>query len=624
MDKVVSRPELREVRRRQLIGAAIASIAKRGLGRTTLAHVAGKARLSRGIVNFYFKSKDALLLAALNSISDEYRAWWKRAVAEAEPTPAARLDAMIEADFAPDVASGDRAFVWNTFRAEARGRRNYWKLLTDVDREFTDALAEQCAKLSPGAPAALSDPETVARALCAMMNGFWQDHSMNPAGFDCEQAKHACRVFLAGFYPDAIRPHIDARRPAGKAPQRPARRKAHGTANGTAAGLSAQSLPGWTYDDAGFFELEKSHIFAPAWHLVGHLSELAAPGDYATLDVVDERAIVIRGTDGELRAFHNVCPHRASRLVRDEAGNCPRALACPYHGWTFDFEGNLKAVPAEKAFAGLDRSRYGLKSIELEEWMGFVFVRFSGDGPPVAERMGAYAAELAPYRIAEMAPMSEPWRHSIDVDWKNVMDNYLEGYHIATGHPGLYRLFGSNYEVEVQGSGVGRAFSWLRDRRSSVWSEGLYQSLLPDVPELPERRRRAWVYYHIFPTTTIGVFPDQIAYFQMYPTGPGRTVYRARTYAHPDKSREMRAARFLNRRINALVQEEDELLVDWVQRGLRSSSYSTGLLSEKEICIRQFHDLVRDAVPAARSIERPPAGRVGEANRRLGKGRAAR
>ena len=487
MDQLVSRPALREVRRRQLIDAAIASIARRGLARTTLAHVAGKAKLSRGIVNFYFKSKDALLLAALTCISDEYRAWWKRAVAEAEPTPAARLDAMIEADFAPEVGSSDMAFVWNAFRAEARGRPSYRTLLTDVDREYTDALGDLCAKLSTDAAAA--SPDTVARALCAMMNGFWQDLSMDPAGFERDKAMHACRVFLAGFYPDAFGPRIDGKVPAAKTPQAPARRKTKGAADG----YSAQSLPGWTYDDAGFFELEKTHIFAPAWHLVGHVSELTATGDYVTLDVVDERAIVIRGENGKLRAFHNVCPHRASRVVRDHAGSCPRALVCPYHGWTFDFDGKLKAVPAENAFPDLDKARYGLRPIELKQWMGFVFVRFAGDGPPVAEMMGAYEAELAPHRIAEMKPLGDHWLSAIDVDWKNVMDNYLEGYHIATGHPGLYRLFGSNYEVEVQSTGVGRAFSWLRDKRSAVWSEGLYQSLLPEVSGLPEDRRRAWV-----------------------------------------------------------------------------------------------------------------------------------
>ncbi len=171
--------------------------------------------------------------------------------------------------------------------------------------------------------------------------------------------------------------------------------------------------------------------------------------------------------------------------------------------------------------------------------------------------------------------------------------------------------------MEVKASGVGRAFSWMRDKPSSNWSERHYQRLLPEVAHLPEGWRRAWVYYNIFPSTTLNVFPDHVSYFQIFPAGPGRTALRARAYGLADGRREMRAARYLNGRINDRVQLEDETLIDWVQGGLRSSAYGAGLLCDKEICLRQFHDAIRAALPVARAPEPPPAGRIAEANRAL-------
>jgi phenylpropionate dioxygenase-like ring-hydroxylating dioxygenase large terminal subunit len=380
-----------------------------------------------------------------------------------------------------------------------------------------------------------------------------------------------------------------------------------------AAEAPIPTLPAWTYRNAEFFALERERLFLANWMVVAHVSELAQPGDYATLDLLGERAVVVRGEDGALRAFHNVCRHRAAAVVKDGAGRCPEGgIRCPYHGWLYGLDGRLKAVPGEASFPGLDKAAFGLKPLDLEILLGFVFVRFRPGGPSLAERLAPYLPELASYRLEEMEPRgSTVWEVDYEVDWKNIMDNFLEGYHVPVGHPGLYRLFGGRYDSEVREGGVSRSIHWLRDRPSANWSERHYQTLLPEMSHLPVERRRAWSYYALLPNFAFDLYPDMIDFFQAIPLGPGRCRLRGRAYhRRGDNRRALRAAQYLNRRINRQVQREDEDLIRSVQSGLASSSYGTGILSSKEVCLRQLHDMLREALPVARLAEPPEPGRM--------------
>ncbi|MEX2298669.1 MAG: aromatic ring-hydroxylating dioxygenase subunit alpha [Dongiaceae bacterium] len=375
-----------------------------------------------------------------------------------------------------------------------------------------------------------------------------------------------------------------------------------------------ETLPGWAYSSAEFFALEKEHLFLSNWQIVCHVSELPNPGAYVTLDLLGERAVAVRGEDGEIRAFYNVCRHRAAAVVKGRSGSCRHALRCPYHGWTYGLDGALKAVPGEKSFPGLDKPGFGLTQIEAEVWMGFVFVRFRAGGPSVAERMAHYAPELAPYRFADMIPAGDIWKTEPGVDWKNVMDNYLEGYHVPVGHPGLYRLFGVGYETDVKPGHVSRAMHWLHDTPSENWTEGRYQALLPEIDHLPAARRRAWAYYTLLPNIAFDVYPDQIDFFHVVPTAPGKCRIRSRAYRLPNPSPTLKAVQYLNWRINAQVQYEDEELIRSVQEGLGSESYGSGILSEKEMCLAQMHDYVRSVLPVATLPEPPAPGTMAAVN----------
>jgi phenylpropionate dioxygenase-like ring-hydroxylating dioxygenase large terminal subunit len=384
-----------------------------------------------------------------------------------------------------------------------------------------------------------------------------------------------------------------------------------------------ETLPGWTYDNAEFFALEREHLLLSSWALAGHRSDLKVPGDFLSVESCGERGLVVLGVDGKLRGFFNTCRHRAHALVSAESGSCGHAIRCPYHGWTYDFEGKLKAIAAEKTFPAIDKAEFGLRPIEVEEFLGFVFVRFKSGGTSVAERFAPYRAEMEAYRTTEMVSRGTGWHCDIAVDWKNLIDNYLEGYHVPTGHPGLQRLFGSSYTAESQPSGVSRQVGIIRDKLSENWSERMYQRIAPQPEHLPEARRRAWCYYTLLPNMALDFYPEQVTSFEVMPMGPGRCRLRARRWTLPERDRRHRAAQYLSYRINSQVQREDEELVASVQRGLTSRGYAFGIFSEKEAALRQLHQMVRQAVPVAHMSEPPTQGTLAAVNTKLSQGLAA-
>ncbi len=370
------------------------------------------------------------------------------------------------------------------------------------------------------------------------------------------------------------------------------------------AELEAQSLPAWIYRDAEFFERERDAIFRPSWQLVCHLSDVPRPGDFHTFDFLDESVVVVRTEEG-VRAFHNVCRHRAARLLDGPRGSCGRRITCPYHAWTYALDGRLVGVPQREAFAGLDAARHGLAMLEHEVFMGFIFVRLAPGLPSVREMAAPYAAEMAAYRLEELVPWGRVALRPRAVNWKNVADNFSDGLHIQVAHPGLTRLFGRGYRIEAR-PWIDKMWGHMRDVPSGNWSERAYQQLLPPVPHLPPERQRLWTYFKLWPNIAFDIYPDQIDFMQFLPVSPTETLIREVAYVHADARREMRAARYLNWRINRRVSLEDKALIERVQSGMGSSSYVSGPLSEGEVCLRSFARRMRALIPES-ALAHPPA-----------------
>jgi len=373
------------------------------------------------------------------------------------------------------------------------------------------------------------------------------------------------------------------------------------------AHLEGFSLPGWIYRDADFLEAEKERVFAASWQVVCHLNDIPSPGDYHTLDFLGEPLVAVRGQDHGVKAFFNVCRHRAARLVDGGSGHCSGRIVCPYHAWTYDLGGRLTAVPHRKEFADFALDQYGLKPVETEIYKGFVFVRLKPGLPSVAHMLAPYETELAAYRLEELQPMGRVTLRTRQVNWKNVTDNYSDAMHITVAHPGLTRLFGQSYGVEAQ-PWVDKMWGYLRDVPSSQLSERLYQAVLPNSPHLPDDRQRLWTYFKLWPNVAFDVYPDQIDFMQMIPISPTETLIREIAYAHPDDRREMRAARYLNWRINRRVSLEDKALIERVQTGMGSRSYTPGPLGRTEVSLRSFARRIRELIPESRLDRAPAAG----------------
>ncbi|MBB5684405.1 aromatic ring-hydroxylating oxygenase subunit alpha [Sphingobium boeckii] len=372
------------------------------------------------------------------------------------------------------------------------------------------------------------------------------------------------------------------------------------------------SLPAWVYHDPEFFRIETARVMRPSWQVVCHVSDVPGVGDWHTLDFLGENIIVIRGEDTKVRAFTNVCRHRGSRLV-DGSSGCAKKLICPYHAWTYELDGRLSGVPGKREYPTLDMDKSGLAAVESEIWRGFVFVRLEGGGPSVASMMAPYEEMIAPYRFEDLRAVGRVTMRPRTVNWKNVADNYSDGLHIPVAHPGLTRLFGKGYGIEAE-EHVDRMWGGLIDKPSTNLSERMYQKILPRVDHLPDEAQRLWLYFKLWPNVAFDIYPDQVDFMQFIPVSPTETMIREISYALPDAEtpekwrREMKAARYLNWRINRQVNLEDTELIQRVQDGMASSSFTVGPLGASEVCLRAFCRKMRGLIPESRLHHAPAPG----------------
>jgi len=389
-------------------------------------------------------------------------------------------------------------------------------------------------------------------------------------------------------------------------------------ANDGLADSERGGLPWWTYFNDELLEVEKQELFRKCWQLACHVSDIPEPGDYMCFDIVGERALVVRGKDGVVRAFHNVCRHRGSRVVADEQGQCGSALVCPFHGWSYNLDGTLRAVPQKRTLPDLDPVEHGLIPLEHEIWNGFVFVRFlQSEQPSVASLMRDYDAEIAPYRMADVQPLTGIEYDELPVNWKAVRDVDNEGYHVAMAHPSLQDLYGRQYEDQRHRSGMARAFAEFNAGPGKLWSVRHYKKLLPEAAHLPETHRRAWWYAGLFPNTVLMLYPDCIGFYQEYPLAVDRTVQRSAYYGLADDSRDMKLARYLSNRIDRSTAEEDKQLIRWSWEAMQSSAFAGYILSDLEVGVRDYHDRLRQVIPAFTLEEEPSAGSLAEVNTAL-------
>lgn len=367
-----------------------------------------------------------------------------------------------------------------------------------------------------------------------------------------------------------------------------------------------RGLPGWCYHSDELLKLEKEEVFKTHWQIVCHVSDIPNEGDFQTFDLCGERAIVIRYGQDDIRAFHNTCRHRGSRLVPKENGNCPKALICPFHGWVYNLDGTLRGAARPESYPPLDKNEFALRHLEHEVWNGFVFIRFKpGPQPSVAELLGPFSEEASSYRMETQVPTDGLWSDVAAVNWKSVRDVDNEGYHVAMAHPALQDLYGYTYDDQPYVDGISRSEGKYTPSKGRRWAVRNYKKFSKPQAFLPDEQSQSWIYYGIFPNAVIAVTPETSLFYQELPVAVDKTIQRSATYRYPNEDRQQRAARYLAGRIDRETVVEDAQLTVWSNEAMASEFFQGFHLSDLEYGVRSHHDHLR-ALLQIYSVDEPP------------------
>jgi choline monooxygenase len=355
----------------------------------------------------------------------------------------------------------------------------------------------------------------------------------------------------------------------------------------------AETLASRFYTDPAILAVERARIFQRTWQLVGTLSQgcgevsgamrtISDPESYFTAEVAGEPIIVVRDRQGTLRAFSNVCRHRAGPIAL--GSGCKHVLRCQYHGWTYTLEGKLIGTPDIDGVEFFDRGTMGMVPLRVDTWEQFIFVNFDAAAPPLAEVLGQIPQQAAGFQFAGLQA-AERRDYVINCNWKVYVDNYLEGYHIPIAHPGLMKeLDYANYRTETFRY-HSQQFAPIRAMKGTDSAAERFYA--------PGAGLQEALYFWIFPNLMLNIYPDNISTNLIVPLSQDQTLTIFEWFFHDVKSpaNQERIARAVA--FSEEVQQEDIMLCRNVQKGLQSATYDRGRYSVKrENGVHHFHVLL--------------------------------
>jgi len=349
----------------------------------------------------------------------------------------------------------------------------------------------------------------------------------------------------------------------------------------------ASTLPSRFYFGRETLESEKQSIFYRTWQMVGRLEQLAEPGSYFTFDVAGEPVVIVRDRSGEVRAFHNVCRHRAGPVA--EGAGCRSSLQCRYHGWTYSLEGQLIGTPEFDGVEHFNREENGLRSVRVEMWEQFIFVNLDATAHSLALIFEDIPDMTRRFEISRMN-FIERRDYVIECNCKVYVDNYLEGYHIPMVHPGLMReLDYTKYRTETR-----RYFS-LQD--APIKPGGEYYAASDAQPDA--------LYFWAFPNLMVNINPETLSTNLILPLSDEKILTVFEWFAHDSRITEASEGVQATIEFSEEIQQEDIRICEAVQRGLRSISYDRGRYSaRRENGVHHFHSLWREFMTGSHNTDR--------------------
>jgi len=351
-----------------------------------------------------------------------------------------------------------------------------------------------------------------------------------------------------------------------------------GSYDDKAALADASTIPAAWYVDPRIAELESQTVFSKTWQMVGRVEQVERPGQFVTASIAGEPIVVVRGHDGVLRGFYNVCRHHAAAVVTEPCGQAS-ILHCPYHGWNYGLDGSLKGMPEFDGVKNFERQQNGLIPVKAEIWEKFVFVSLDPQAEPLPQFLGGLVKRVAPLAVSKLHYFDSR-TYDIHCNWKVFVDNYLDGgYHVPHLHKGLNSVLDyKEYTIE-------------NGDRYCLQSSPMVAGTEDAATAKTRQGDRAW-YFWQHPNLMINCYAGYMDTNLVLPVDVDhcRVIF---DFYFGDVSESQRQYNEGSVAVGARVQEEDLGICEAVQRGLKSRAYGAGRLSvRREAGEHLFHRLL--------------------------------
>jgi TetR/AcrR family transcriptional repressor of bet genes len=540
--------------RQRLIDACISALHIFGPSRTTVEKVVAIAKMSPGIVRFYFDSKAAMLVASLQFLAAEFEEQVLLPVSKLKQSPVAALELLVDLYLDPEIASPRKVSVWYAFWGEASSRQEYYDICGQKDESFAALVRELIRSMIAQTSQNELDPDGIALGLIGVLEMLWQDFAFRSEGdIDRQAAKRRCMAYLRSVFPGRF---------ASLLPQH------HAQAAGAPRALPSR-LAGWVYGSERALALERDALFRESWQIVAHESQLAHAGDFLTADIAVERVLVVRDAYGDLRVLRNSCPQVPHALVGGTAGRFDGVIECPAHALKFDLDGRSTAGGVHADLCALDTQLIG----------GFLMVKSS----PVARAPAALSSGLdgIPSGLQAQGPRQEL---EVAANWKLIVEQWLAAASVtaAPGPPADFLAWSTN---PLDGA--------------SRWSAQRYRRLVQPASQGP------WLHRFIAPNQLLQARPDGLSILSVVPTAPGRCRLERLRLALGAAGRIAEAAEYLAARLQPLASRSALALAESTQQGVIDFGYRAAAGSPVHEGVAWFRQYCIARAPGLGS-ERPP------------------
>jgi Rieske 2Fe-2S family protein len=364
------------------------------------------------------------------------------------------------------------------------------------------------------------------------------------------------------------------------------------------------TLTGLDYTSQAVYDEERERLFFADWVCIGRADEIASPGDYLVRDVVGESVFVVRNRAGALRAFYNVCAHRGTKLLDDDpaCGTLGKALKCPYHAWSYDYDGRLLATPNVHEDELFERADYRLHSIAVDEYAGFLFVNLADEARLLHDRLvdsNETITDFDRYRMGELR-LAKRITYDVAANWKIVVENYNECLHCPTIHPELVQVIPLFRKGEVWDGETADGGNLMIEGATSFTATGT-----SDLPRFPGLLPGDYgMYYGVFqfPNLMVNLHPDSVMAYLVYPNGPARTTVLSEFYFRPEAMALPGFDPSPTIELWDLISRQDWTVCERAQLGVSSRAYRSGVYPRKDRLLFDFNERWR------REMGRPLVG----------------